>query len=158
MKRTQRGNGGFTIIELVVVIVILSILAAVALPKFADLRDDAHTATHSGVGGSLAAGMNIAHARWLVQNAPATVTLEDGTVVNMNATGWPTATDAATCASTYTNLLQAGSPPAAAAAGAGIDYVAAFAGGTCTYTYQPDNTPLRTIAYNSANGAVTVTP
>lgn len=44
---------GFTIIELVVVIVILGILAAVAFPKFQDLTGDARTAVVNGVAGAL---------------------------------------------------------------------------------------------------------
>jgi prepilin-type N-terminal cleavage/methylation domain-containing protein len=50
MKQQQRG---FTLIELVMVIVILGILAAVAIPRFTDLRADASQAAVLGVAGSL---------------------------------------------------------------------------------------------------------
>ena len=50
MKKEQRG---FTLIELVMVIVILGVLAAVAIPKFVDLRTDAYIASAKGYGGAL---------------------------------------------------------------------------------------------------------
>lgn len=59
MKRTQ---AGFTMIELIVVIVILGILAATALPKFLDLRQDATISAVKGMAGSLGSAMTVNYA------------------------------------------------------------------------------------------------
>lgn len=58
MKSTQTEQG-FTLIELIVVIVILGILAATALPKFVDLTSDAYQATADGFGGALSSANSI---------------------------------------------------------------------------------------------------
>ena len=55
-------QSGFTLIELVMVIVILGLLAAVAIPKFVDLSGEARAAALSGVGGALASASAVNYA------------------------------------------------------------------------------------------------
>ena len=84
-RNTQQG---FTLIELIMVIVILGILAATALPKFADLGSDARKSTVNGVAGGLKAAVAITKAAWLADGTKASTINTD--VAVSNTTGIPT--------------------------------------------------------------------
>jgi prepilin-type N-terminal cleavage/methylation domain-containing protein len=65
---TRSAQGGFTLIELVIVIVILGILAAVAVPRFIDLSEEASQAAVDGIAGSLSSGSAINYAAFKADN------------------------------------------------------------------------------------------
>ncbi len=67
----KRYSTGFTLIELVVVIIILGVLAVTAAPKFINLQDDARAATHQGFTGALSSSVKLAHATWEVRKSSA---------------------------------------------------------------------------------------
>ena len=89
---TSRQNGGFTLIELVVVIALLGILAAFAIPRFASLESEARTATVQGMAGSLRSASTMAHGLFIATGATP-VTMEGATINITN--GYPDASDIA---------------------------------------------------------------
>lgn len=95
----RKGQAGFTLIEIIAVLVILAVLAAVAIPRYVSLMDDART---RALEGALAAGLShvsMAYGRLALQNGvepdDAALVLECGTTNPMNSTDYTMAFAAA---------------------------------------------------------------
>ena len=77
----RRNNGGFTLIELIVVIVILGILAVTAAPKFVDLQSDARLATLNGMKAAINSAVSLTYGKSLVKGVEKNAT---GSKVSIN--------------------------------------------------------------------------
>ena len=135
---TERNRAtGFTLIELVVVITILGILAAFAVPRFINMQARARASAIESLQGALRSSSALTHSMWMVSGQPATVPVEGATITMTN--GYPNlatiddtlvdlagftydaltgifvktgATNGATCSVTYTPPTVFGDPPA----------------------------------------------
>ncbi len=64
---TLKADSGFTLVELVIVIVILGILSVIAAPKFINLKSDAHRSVLNGVRGAISSGNVLAYSKAVLQ-------------------------------------------------------------------------------------------
>jgi MSHA pilin protein MshA len=86
---TKRRSAGFTLIELVVVITILGVLAAFAVPRFIALQSVARASAVESLQGAIRSATALTHAMWMVRGNP--VDMEGLTIVLVN--GYPTYND-----------------------------------------------------------------
>jgi len=91
---SMKRNAGFTLIELIIVIVILGILAVVAAPKFINMQSDAKAAVVQGMKGSMSAASQMVYSKSIIngtdKKASTTLALSDGTSV-ATVYGYPAA-------------------------------------------------------------------
>ncbi|WDE10951.1 type II secretion system protein [Thalassomonas haliotis] len=66
----MKKQSGFTLIELVIVVVILGLLAVTAIPKFLDLTSQAQQANIEGMAGGYATGVSLIRAQWEAEGRP----------------------------------------------------------------------------------------
>ena len=173
MKRNVSRQQGFTIVELVVVIILLGILAATALPRFINVDDDAHAAAFEGVLGGFQTGVALYHAQWIADGqAPAGTQVVEFNNLRTTAQGYPYSNTSQTgdvptvsqdCEDVFVGVLQAAPTVSDVAAlanvvGSTTDFTAVRNGANCEFYYSAQsNATGQTVnyfTYFSATGLV----
>lgn len=85
----RRRQNGFTLIELISVIVILGVLGAFAMPRFANVESKARASSAAGLAGAMRSAVALVHAVWLANGANVRVVELEGAEVEVDERGYP---------------------------------------------------------------------
>ena len=129
---------GFTLIELIVVVLLIASLASIALPRFLDADDEARTAAAQYTASSFAESLATLRGEWLVKGKPSSLTL-DGVSIDFDSNGRvdPTATGSAGCMEMWDEVLKNPEPIVPYVANAAPESWSALGAGTlCLFIHQ----------------------
>lgn len=156
---------GFTLIELITVIVLLALVSAAALPRFARIDLQAHKSSVAATAGSFRTAVILVRTAYFTKGYTGAIDNVAGfgnNNVDVNTAGYPTDTNnsntitgTATCIRVWNGIMD-NAPSTTTGTSTAFDYRVTRAGQVCTFTYRRSTSPTRSIAYNAATGAVTV--
>lgn len=167
LEATKYKQRGFTIIELVIVILVIGILSAVALPRMIDLTTQARKSALLAIKGNFSTSVELLRSQWIAENKPDTITNMDnqafyigstnavGSVQNIGATNVLTANFNAdpNCLDLWNKLLR--NPPKVSADSTCLTsntckFYASLVTGVCNYQDRDGNL----ITYDRSTGEV----
>ncbi|WP_428457110.1 prepilin-type N-terminal cleavage/methylation domain-containing protein [Photobacterium makurazakiensis] len=150
----MKNHAGFTLIELVIVVVLVGILAVTAAPRFLDLDDDAHESALHGMKSAFESSLAIIYGKHKLEGEPSTLTINGSTlqfVHKKNRYDYPFAKNKRECVNIWNTLIEGTEAVRRNADNNELLTKYKRRSKTCTYSYFGEKGE---IAYSSGDGNV----